>query len=110
MNREEIREFYEKNMYGTWREGEQVTYELLGEDPKVLDPMVAMFNPFAVVGGELVKLRLEKNGRKAEFTVHAYLPKEEDRRKYPKGSPFIICMHPIQPKDYILSQGYALVF
>ena len=110
MRREELRKFYEENMYGTWRDGEQVTYELLGEDPKVLDPMVAMFNPFAVVGGELVKIRLEKAGRTAEFTVHAYLPKEEDRRKYPKGSPFIICMHPIQPKDYILSQGYALFF
>ena len=110
MNREELRSFYEKNMYGTWRKGEQVTYELLGEDPKPADPMAVMFNPFAVVGGELVKIHLEKNGRKAEFTVHAYLPKEEDRRKYPKGSPFIICMHPIQPKDYILSQGYALFF
>lgn len=110
MRREELREFYEKNMYGTWREGEQVTYELLGEDPKVNEQAAGPWNPFAVVGGELVKIKAETQGRKAEFIVHAYLPKEEDRRRYPKGSPFIICMHPIQPKDYILSQGYALFF
>lgn len=110
MRREELREFYEKNMYGTWREGEQVTYELLGEDPKVNEQAAGPWNPFAVVGGELVRIKAETQGRKAEFIVHAYLPKEEDRRRYPKGSPFIICMHPIQPKDYILSQGYALFF
>lgn len=110
MNREELRKFYEKNMYGIWREGEQVTYELLGEDPNVNDPAAGPWNPFAVVGGELVKIKAEVRGRKAEFIVHAYLPKEEDRKRYPKGSPFIICMHPIQPKDYVLSQGYALFF
>jgi endo-1,4-beta-xylanase len=110
MKREEIREFYEKNMYGTWREGEKVSYELLGEDPKAKEKPSGFPNPFEVIGGELVKIKIEARGRKAEFIVHAYLPKEEDRRKYPKGSPFIICMHPIQPKDYILLQGYALFF
>ncbi|MBQ2099564.1 MAG: GNAT family N-acetyltransferase [Lachnospiraceae bacterium] len=108
--REEIREFYEKNMYGTWREGEKVSYEFLGEDPKAKEKRVGFPNPFEVIGGELVKIKVETQGRKAEFVVHAYLPKEEDRRQYPKGSPFIICLHPIQPKDYLLSQGYALFF
>ncbi|MBP5669924.1 MAG: hypothetical protein J6X14_06395 [Lachnospiraceae bacterium] len=110
MKREEIREFYEKNMYGTWREGEKVSFELLGEDPKAKEKRVGFPNPFEVIGGELVKIKVAVNGKEAEFVVHAYLPKEEDAKRYPNGSPFIICMHPIQPKDYVLSQGYALFF
>ena len=110
MRREELRAFYEKNMYGTWREGEKISFDLLGEDPKAKEKPSGFLNPFEVIGGELVRIKVEAQGRKGEFIVHAYLPKEEDRRQYPKGSPFIVCMHPIQPKDYILSQGYALFF
>ena len=110
MNGKELWEFYQKNMYGIWREGEHVSYELLGEDPKAKKKPVGFPNPFEVIGGELVRIQVGIGGRKAEFIVHAYLPKEEDRRKYPKGSPFVICMHPIQPKDYVLAQGYALFF
>lgn len=110
MRREEIREFYEKHMYGTWREGEQVSYEPLGEDPRAKEANNPFRNPFEVIGGELVKIKVKARGRETEFIVHAYLPKEEDRKQYPKGSPFIICMHPIQPKDYVLSKGYALFF
>ena len=108
----EIRDFYEKNMYGIWREGEEVTYELLGPDPKEKEIKEGKraANPFEVVGGELVKIKVGIRGKKAEFIVHAFLPEEGARKPYPKGSPFIICMHPIMPKDYILSQGYALFF
>ena len=109
-NKEEMRKFYEENMYGIWREGEAVTYELLGEDPKAKEKNEGFRNPFEVIGGELVKIKIKANDNKADFIVHAYLPKEENRKKYPKGSPFIICLHPIQPKDYILEQGYALFF
>lgn len=105
MDKGSLRAFYEKNMYGVWREGETLRYELLGEDPKTKEPKS---NPFEVVGGELVKICAETAGRRAEFTVHAYLPEEGQKKRFPKGSPFLICMHPIQPVDYLLSQGYAV--
>lgn len=105
MEREKLREFYEKNMYGRWREGEKISFELLGEDPKAKEPKS---NPFEVVGGELVKLCVETDGRKTEFTVHAYLPAEDDNKRFPKGSPYIVCMHPVQPTDFLLSKGYAV--
>ncbi|MCR5722906.1 MAG: hypothetical protein K6G72_11265 [Lachnospiraceae bacterium] len=104
-----IKEFYEQNVYGKWREGEKVSFNHLGTDPKTendRDPA----NPFEVIGGELVKITVERNGSEASFTVHAYLPEKETAAKYPGGSPFIICMHPIMPKEYALSQGYALFF
>lgn len=105
-----IKKFYEENMYGLWREGEKVTYEMLGEDPRAKEPEEGRSrNPFAVIGGELVKIKLEAQGRQSEFVVHAYLPKGGERFG-DKGSPFIICMHPILPLDYALSQGYALFF
>ena len=103
-----MRQFYEENMYGFWRQGEKVTYELLGEDPKAKEQEDGRpRNPFEVIGGQLVKIKLEAQGRTAEFIVHAYLPKGEG---WEKGSPFIICMHPITPLDYALEQGYALFF
>ena len=108
MDKNSLKKFYEENMYGVWRSGEKITYGLLGEDPKLKEAGDKPRNPFEVIGGELVKITAEAEGRKAEIIVHAYLPKEEDRRRYPKGSPFIVCMHPIMPSDYILSQGYAL--
>ena len=103
-----MRQFFEQNMYGFWREGEKVTYELLGEDSRAKESEDDRSrNPFEVIGGQLVKIKLEAQGRKTEFIVHAYLPKRE---RWKKGSPFIICMHPIMPLDYALEQGYALFF
>ncbi len=104
-----IRQFYEENMYGVWRTGEKVSYEVLGEEPEAEATEGKPFNPFAVTGGTLVRIKAECGSRMTEFTVHAYLPAEEAGKSYPKGSPFIVCFHPIMPKDYALSRGIALI-
>jgi len=109
MNKEEIRKFYEENMYGVWRDNETVSFKLLGEDPKGKNTDQGPRNPFEAVGGELVKIIVENNGKKADFIVHAYLPEKDDAKKYPKGSPFIVCMHPIMPIGLALSKGYAVI-
>ena len=112
MNREELRKHYEENMYGVWREGEKVTYELLGPDKAPENEEKPPFF-FEVRGGELVRVNVEAKGRKASFVFHAFLPKDKAdpvaSPKYPNGSPFIICMHPIFPVEYALSKGYALL-
>ena len=110
MNKEQLMKFYQENMYGVRRAGENVTYELLGPDPAAEQNRNMPRNPFAVVGGDLVKIKIEKDGRSTEFIVHAYIPEKDKAEKYPSGSPFIICMHPIMPKDYALEQGYAVFF
>ncbi len=119
MKPEEMRKFYQENMYGTWRDGERVTYELLGEDSA--NEMTG--NAFAPIGGELVKICIEARERQADFIVHAYLPDKFQRENFrarhagstrlpgdrpDRGIPFLICMHPISPKDYLLEQGVAV--
>ena len=106
----EIRRFYEENMYGVWRDGENVSFERLGRDPKETEISDKPRNPFEVIGGELIRISVEKNGRKTAFTVHAFLPDDALKKDYPKGFPFIICMHPIMPKDTALANGYAVFF
>ncbi len=107
MENKDIRKIYEEKIYGTWREGEQVTYELMGTDNEGACEG-APRNPFEVRGGELVRIKVSTGNRKAEFVVHAFLPVQENR-VYQKGSPFIICMHPIMPVEYTLKNGYALL-
>ena len=51
-----LRKFYTENMYGVWRQGEKVSYERLGEDPKAKEERGGFRNPFEVIGGELVKI------------------------------------------------------
>ena len=103
MEKEEIREFYQKNMYGVWREGEKVSYELLGPDPKKDEPA----GPFDVLGGDLVKIRVETADRKTEFIIHYHKAKNAPGY-FSQASPFIICMHPIRPIEYFQSHGYAV--
>ena len=106
-DKEAIRSYYEENIYGKWREGEAVSYELLGDDPKSDESSSG--NPFEVKGGKLVKIKLTKDGRSAEFIVHVYLPHAKNRTKALRGLPFIVCMHPIKPKEMALDNGYALI-
>lgn len=102
--KESLRKFYTENMYGIWREGETVSYELLGEDQKK-EPS----HPFEAVGGELVKITVETGTGSASFIIHSYIPADEDKKQFPKGSPFIVCMHPVKPLDHFLANGYALL-
>lgn len=104
----EVRAFYESEMYGFWRDGEAVSYELLGPDPQAAETDKPR-NPFAVIGGELVKITVKKDGRETAFTIHAYLPEEAARARFPKGSPFVVSLHPLMPADELLRRGYAIL-
>lgn len=85
----DLSRFYQDHMYGQWREGETVTYTL-GEE-------------------NALTIHVEANGKKGSFDAKLYLPKEEARAKFDGKSPVLICMHPIQPKEYALEQGYAVI-
>ena len=110
MDKKETRAFYEEHMYGRWRFGETVTYERLGSDPKKKTATEGPWAMFEVFGGEIVKIKVENGSKESEFVVHVYLPEKEDAARYHEGSPFIVCMHPIMPKDYALKHGWACIF
>jgi len=106
---ETVREYFSQEMYGVWRCGETVSYERLGRDPKETEGSDAPRSPFAIVDGELVKIRVEKDGRRTEYVLHAYLPDAEARANYPDGSPFVVALHPLMPMPYLLKRGYAVL-
>jgi len=108
MTKDDLRDFYQENMYGIWRDGEQVSYELLETEPEQVitgNPMIDFQN---VSGGKPARISVKQNGRTASFNVHIFVPAGPGN-EHKKGSPFIICMHPIEPIDYALSKGYAVI-
>lgn len=80
----------EKDIYGTWRSGERISYRL-EETNKLI-------------------IRAEVNDRSVSFSVTVHSPESEAKKKFPGGSPFIICMHPIVPVEFATKQGYTLIF
>jgi len=112
---EAIRKIYENNIYGRWREGEKVTYSIHKESlrKEEVDPdniFARMFRLSTTDEGIDVEISVENAGRCGKFTVRAYLPNNSLKEKFPEGFPFIVCMHPVQPKDYALENGYAMFF
>lgn len=108
-NIDSVREFYEKNIYGKWRSGEKVSYLVIDVCKRVVEesdnPFVNMFRLSTTDEGRDVEIYVENNGKKVCFTVRAYVPSGNK-----KGRPFIVCMHPVLPKEYILERGCGLIF
>lgn len=114
-NLNDIRDFYEKNVYGRWRSGEKVTFTVLEKSRRVVvpdpkNPFLTMFKLSTEDEGKDVEIQVEKDGKTAVFTVRAYIPTHEAAAGYENGCPFIVCMHPIMPKQYVLDRGCALIF
>lgn len=111
-----IRRFYQDNVYGQWREGEKVTFEVnrvskrtVVQDPS--NPFANMFRLSTTDEGIDVVINVESGEKTGSFTVRAYLPQSSEMQEQKSGkAPFIVCMHPVQPKDYALSRGYAVIF
>lgn len=80
--------FYQDCMYGQWRTGEEVSYRLEEEQLTIF---------------------VTTREKQVSFRVKLYLPKKATKEKFGGKSPVLVCMHPIQPKDYLVSEGYAVV-
>lgn len=108
----EIRSYYEKFVYGKWRSGETVSYKVMEESLRLTQPETQT-SPITKLplydNGKDVILRVTNSrGRDTIFTVRAYIPAAQTKRE--NGFPFIVCMHPIAPKQFALDNGYALIF
>lgn len=85
-NLSEVKEFYEKNIYGVWREEEKVSYSIhrVSLRENIADssnPMAALFKLSTTDEGIDVEITVEKNGRAGSFVVRAYLPTAEKKEK-----------------------------
>lgn len=111
---ENAKKIYEEQIYGHWRSGEKVTYEVQEKSSRVNppedNPFAAMFRLSTTDDGVDVKLHIEAEGRKVSFIVRAYKPAPEAAKRFRDGAPFIVCMHPIQPLAFVREQGYGAVF
>lgn len=88
----EVSKFYEDRMYGKFRSGEDITYVIADGEKE---------------GEKLLSITLEKDNRAGKMDVKVYLPEKNDLFK--KGNPVLICMHPIEPIPYALSEGYGVM-
>lgn len=86
------KDFYQENIYGFWRDGEQVSYTWTSEN--TLDIIVS------TVTKQMCKKQIS-------FPVQVMRPASERQACFPGGAPFIICMHPIQDMAYAVEQGYT---
>lgn len=111
----EIRKYYERNIYGKWRDKEKVTYKVIevgtvrGEEPERQTSALTRL-PLYDDGKDVQITVALPNKKETVITVRLYLPKEEDANKHKDGCPYIICLHPIASKQVALDAGYAVVF
>ena len=99
MDKEKLRDFFEKEEYGIWRTGEKVSYEIPAEDS--VPPLVFFGKE---VPGKPVIIKVDG----VSFTARVLLPYEDSPHK--EGHPFFVCMHPIQPTETARKAGYGLIF
>jgi len=82
MNQDELYAYLQDDVYGQWRDGEQVTFTMLEE--------------------QKVRIKVSKDGKETSFDITYKCPEAN------VGScPFLVCMHPIFDDIAILKRGYA---
>lgn len=115
MKTEVIRQYYEEQIYGTWRSGETVSFQMHSVSKRTTgvfsdNPLRAMNELSTTDDGVDVEIMVNANGKTASFTVRVYLPTNEEQTDQKKSCPYLVCMHPIEPKDYARKRGYAVIF
>lgn len=87
---DEISRMYEYYMYGMFRDGsdEILSYQYQNKS---------------------LNITVEREGRSAGFKVTVNVP-DESKVAMPEGGwPVIVCFHPIQPEQYAVDHGYAVI-
>lgn len=101
----ELKDMYEKYMYGYWRSGEKVTYGISDTGAMIF----TFFGPKEAEGAKNMTLKVSANGRETSFDVAVYLPDVAKCTMPEGGWPYIVCMHPIPAQQYALDHGYAVI-
>lgn len=101
---DELRGLYQSEMYGYWREGEQVSYSIADEGAV----MISFFGTMPAEGAKNLTVTVSKDGRSASWSLPVFLPDPEKVPSPEGGYPCIIAMHPLPSMQYALDRGYAV--
>lgn len=101
---DELRGLYQSEMYGYWREGEQVSYSITDEGAV----MISFFGTMPAEGAKNLTVTVSKDGRSASWSLPVFLPDPEKVPAPEGGYPCIIAMHPLPSMQYALDHGYAV--
>ncbi len=106
----ELKDFYQEKIYGQWRSGEKVSYELsdipAGTPLTVNIPWVRVPQAYSKEARKSLKVNVQAGSKKASFSVSVYLP---DAASNEKPCPYIVSFHPIEPIERALEKGFALI-
>jgi len=110
MDKKELLDFYQKNIYGRWRSGEKISYSITdlaaGSPLKVNIPWVKVPEDYINLPRKAINIRVSTEKKEAAFSLAVYLPKEAAC----KGNvPYIVSFHPIEPLATALKNGFALI-
>lgn len=123
----ELRNMYRDLMYGYYRSGEQVSFEIAETGAQI----ISFFGTFDAVGAKKLTIRLslkpddaaaggdtsaggdilqtEEGQRATEFAVSVFLPDEKECSMPEDGWPYIVCMHDIPAREYAVKHGFAVI-
>ncbi|MCR4743551.1 MAG: PhoPQ-activated pathogenicity-related family protein [Treponema sp.] len=110
---EEILNFYQNNIYGQWRSGEEVSYEIkdikAGTKLSLSIPWIKLPGEYESLARKSLKIKVSNQGKEVSFSVEVYLPCEECKSPVKGGFPFITAFHPIEAISLALKKGFALI-
>lgn len=101
----ELRKLYETKMYGTWREGEQVSYTLSDEGAM----MISFFGNIPAEGAKNLTVKVSANGRDTSWSLPVFMPDSAVTPMPEGGYPVVISMHGLPSMQAALSRGYAVI-
>lgn len=101
----ELRELYERTMYGVWRSGENVTFTVSDEGAR----SISFFGDHPAEGAKNLTIQVSVGARTTAWSLPVYLP-DPDKVPMPEGGyPFIVSMHGLPSMEAALSQGFAVL-
>ena len=108
LDKHQIKQFYEQNIYGTWRSGEKVSYSIenvpAGTPITTNIPWVKFGEEYTAPARKRLCIKVEHEGRVGEFDVSVYLPEQPAECR-----PYIVSFHPIEPIGVALKKGFGLI-
>ena len=110
-----ILKFYEENIYGSWRSGEEISYiieEIAAGSPLTVNiPWVKVPQEYTKPARKALNITVKRENKSVTFSVAVYLPENQTNGSAAPqdGCPFIVSFHPIEPLALAQKKGFAMI-